>query len=116
MDRQGEVRREIRREDAFWLLGSLCGLFRIPFDAALIAQNFPPPYTLATLHEAARALGIKTGQSALPSDWLKLPLPAIAYERPKSQDIPSNSSAPEDACPRSFKFDHWCALNFDQGR
>lgn len=19
-------------------------------------------------------------------------------------------------CPRSFKFDHWCALNFDQGR
>ena len=21
-----------------------------------------------------------------------------------------------DFCPRSFKFDHWCALNFDQGR
>ena len=19
-------------------------------------------------------------------------------------------------CPRAFKFDHWCALNFDQGR
>ncbi len=19
-------------------------------------------------------------------------------------------------CPRSFKFDHWCALNFDRGR
>jgi len=72
---------ELPHEDVLWLLGSLCGLFRIPFDAALISQNFPPPYCLVTLHEAARALGIKTGQSsAARIDWQKLPLPAIAFQ------------------------------------
>ncbi|MFT3850213.1 MAG: peptidase domain-containing ABC transporter [Propionivibrio sp.] len=71
---------EVRRDDVLWLLGSLCGLYRIPFDASLIAQNFPPPTTLGTLHEAARALGIKTGQGARPdADWQSVPLPAIAF-------------------------------------
>ncbi len=71
----------MRREEVLWLLGSLCGLFRIPFDATLIAQNFPPPYSLATFHEAARALGIKTGQCSTEKlDWQKLPLPAIAFQ------------------------------------
>lgn len=78
MPQQGEV----RREDMLWLLGSLCGVFRIPFDDALIVQGYPPPCTLTTLHDAARALGIKTGNRALNRvDWLKLPLPAIAFER-----------------------------------
>ncbi len=76
---------EARRDDVLWLLGSLCGLYRIPFDAALIAQNFPPPTTLGTLHEAARALGIKTGHGARPlSDWQTVPLPAIAFLVPDS--------------------------------
>ena len=39
--------KETRAEDCFWLLGSLCSLYRIPFDAALVASQFPPPYTLA---------------------------------------------------------------------
>ena len=88
MQHQGEV----RREDVLWLLGSLCGLFRIPFDASLIAQDFPPPYSLATLHEAARALGIKTGDCRLANlDWQKLPLPAIAFLR---AEPPLESSPP----------------------
>lgn len=74
---------EVRREDLLWLLGSLCGVFRIPFDAALIAQGYPPPCTLVMLHDAARALGLKTGDRPLASvDWLKLPLPAIAFAGP----------------------------------
>lgn len=48
---------ELKRDEALWLLGSLCGLFRIPFDASLISQSNPPPYTLPTPHEAALALG-----------------------------------------------------------
>jgi len=43
------------REDVVWLLGSLSQLHRIPFDPALILQQFPPPYSLVTLIEAARA-------------------------------------------------------------
>ncbi len=64
-----------------WLLGSLCSLYRIPFDPKLIEQDFPPPHSLATFHEAARALGFKTGHSPHPADWQKLPLPAIAFLR-----------------------------------
>lgn len=65
--------------ELLWLLGSLCNLHRIPFDPALIEQNYPPPHDLATFHDAARALGFKTGHSTQPEDWQKLPLPAIAF-------------------------------------
>ena len=68
-------------QEVLWLLGSLCSLYRIPFDPKLVEQEFPPPYSLATFHEAARALGFKTGHSTHPADWQKLPLPAIAFLR-----------------------------------
>ncbi|GAO37512.1 ABC transporter [Sulfuricella sp. T08] len=51
--------------DCLWLLGSLCSLYRVPFDAALVANQFSPSYTLATLHEAARVRCFKTGFSPL---------------------------------------------------
>lgn len=35
--------RETRHEDLPWLFGSLSGLFRQPFDAALTVPNHPPP-------------------------------------------------------------------------
>jgi subfamily B ATP-binding cassette protein HlyB/CyaB len=85
--------REIARDELFWLLASLCSLFRIPFDAALVAQNHPPPCTLATLHEAARALGIKTGEREQSHiDWQKLPLPAIAFLRPAAKAAAADTS------------------------
>ena len=34
---------KISHEELVWLLGSLCSRYRIPFDAALITQQFPPP-------------------------------------------------------------------------
>jgi subfamily B ATP-binding cassette protein HlyB/CyaB len=84
--------RETRAEDCFWLLGSLSNLYRIPFDAALVASQFPPPYTRTTFHEAARALGFKTGTRPLPSNgWDKHPFPCIAFLKPQSQ-----SKAPSD--------------------
>ena len=74
---------EMRRDEVLWLLGSLCSVFRIPFDATLLAQACPPPTTLATLHEAARALGLKTGGCRIDgADWQRLPLPAIALLKP----------------------------------
>ncbi|MEZ7911241.1 MAG: peptidase domain-containing ABC transporter [Propionivibrio sp.] len=85
-----DLRGELQRGEALWLLGSLCGLCRIPFDPALIEQNYPPPFTLASLHDAARALGIKTGMRPLKGmDWARLPLPAIAFVRV----VPDTTSA-----------------------
>ena len=69
----------LENKDVLWLLGSLSSLYRLPFDPQLVEQSFPPPYSKETLHEAARALGFKTGSTAQPNDWQKLPLPAIAF-------------------------------------
>jgi subfamily B ATP-binding cassette protein HlyB/CyaB len=83
----------LRREEVLWALGSLCGLYRVPFDAALVAQQFPPPYSVATFHEAARSLGLKTGTCALAGlDWQGLPLPAIAFLK-GAQDIVNDAPA-----------------------
>jgi ATP-binding cassette, subfamily B, bacterial HlyB/CyaB len=66
-------------DELLWLLGSLCALYRTPFDAKLIERDFPPPHNLASLHEAARALDFKTGDAHHPADWKKFPYPAIAF-------------------------------------
>ena len=84
---------ELQRDALHWLLGSLCGVFRVPFDPKLIDQNHPPPTTRATFHEAARALGFKTGECAVDRlDWAQLPLPAIAFLNDLSPEAPSESS------------------------
>lgn len=90
---------EVGRAEVLWLLGSLSGLYRLPFDANLVAQEFPPPYTLATFHQAARSLGLKTGEASLEgADWQKFPLPAIAFLR----SVPSVESAATPAPAEEF--------------
>ncbi|MCK9387634.1 MAG: peptidase domain-containing ABC transporter [Sulfuritalea sp.] len=53
-----------------WLAGVACQLFRMPFDARLLVQQFPPPQTAATLIEAFQALGFKVALTALPAPAL----------------------------------------------
>ncbi len=68
--------------DLLWLLGSLCRISRLPFDAALVSQEFPPPITTVTLHESARALGFKTGERRADAAVLQgLTFPCIAFLR-----------------------------------
>lgn len=77
----------VRREEVLWALGSLCGLYRLPFDSALVAQQFPPPYSVATFHEMARAVGIKSGSCAIDGlNWQQVPLPAVAFLRTAQPD------------------------------
>ncbi|WP_332875553.1 peptidase domain-containing ABC transporter [Sideroxyarcus emersonii] len=40
-------------------MGSFCALNRKPFDAELLAKQFPPPYTSDSFIHAARALGFR---------------------------------------------------------
>lgn len=90
--------RFIGRDALLWLIGSLCNLYRIPFSAALIAQQFPPPCNLASLHEAARAVGLKTGDRCLSGiDWARLPLPVIAFYRKVSTASLSDAESAEAA-------------------
>jgi subfamily B ATP-binding cassette protein HlyB/CyaB len=89
------MNRGLAGEHWLWLLGSLSSLYRIPFGAALVSQQFPPPHTLATFHEAARALGIKTGSRQKEGlDWTKLPLPVIAFLRAEPAIEGGEAAAP----------------------
>jgi ATP-binding cassette, subfamily B, bacterial HlyB/CyaB len=87
--------------DMLWLLGSLCQLHRIPFDPLLIERQFPPPCSIATIHNALHTLGFKTGERALPFDAVELSeltLPMAGFFVTRSQiqarqdDFPENAS------------------------
>ncbi|MBK1680396.1 peptidase domain-containing ABC transporter [Rhodocyclus tenuis] len=65
---------------ALWLLGSLAGFYRRPFDGALVLQRFAPPFDVPSLIEALEALGLKAGLAEWPrDDWSSLPLPAVMF-------------------------------------
>ena len=76
-------------QDLLWLLGSLCQLYRIPFDPVLVQRQFPPPSTRATLTTALAALGFKVGAMPIPSsnNLQDIPLPAIAYLQPEPSAV-----------------------------
>ena len=81
-----------------WVLGSLCRIHRVAFDAALLLQQFPPPYARHSLIEAARALGFKAGELALSDSKLReAPLPLIAFLSEKGAGAPQQSRAPVPA-------------------
>ena len=64
----------IESADLAWAFASLCGLLRVPFDARLFLQQFPPPSSVATLAHAAAALGLEL----TPADPKKAAGPLIA--------------------------------------
>ncbi|MEJ5211995.1 MAG: hypothetical protein WHV61_11295, partial [Burkholderiales bacterium] len=69
----------VETQAALWLLASLAGFYRQPFDAELVIKRFPPPIDLPTLIEALGALGLKAGLAHWPEAGLStLPLPAVA--------------------------------------
>ncbi|WP_415519766.1 MAG: peptidase domain-containing ABC transporter [Desulfovibrio aminophilus] len=92
MDLELLPRLNLTPSQILWLLGSLCQLHRIPFDPSLALQQYPPPHTVATLVEAARALGFKAGDTpAVHVRWNKLPGPCIAFLVPEKQPPPQSS-------------------------
>src|SRR5205085_12391586 len=73
---------QISRDAFVWLIGSLCATNRVPFDARLFLQQFPPPYSVHRLIESARALEFRLGETALSAGNLRsLRYPCIAFLR-----------------------------------
>src|SRR5688572_23678826 len=78
--------------DLFWVLGSLCNLHRLPFDAGLLARAYPPPHTLGTLTEALLALGCDARivqpdvkqLSAMTMPCIALMMPSTRAETPEA--------------------------------
>ena len=63
--RGGTAPRALPQQQLLWALGSLCALHRQPFAAELVAREFPPPCTQATVIAAGRALGFKVREIVL---------------------------------------------------
>jgi len=94
----GGLRAELGAAQFAWLIGSLCHIHRLPCDAALLLQQFPPPHDRALLLEALRAYGFRTGEALLDRERLKAaPLPAIAFLLPMAAEGDAEQSA--DAVP-----------------
>ena len=47
----------LSRQDFVWLIGSLCQVNRLPFDAALLLQNFPAPHSVIISSDDIDAVG-----------------------------------------------------------
>ena len=88
---------------ALWLLGSLAGFYRRPFDAALVLQRFAPPFDFPSLIAALEALGLKAGLAEWPQDdWSSLPLPAVVFLPEAETDLQSIGTIPETAPPEAI--------------
>ncbi|QHE75115.1 putative Ig domain-containing protein [Hydrogenophaga sp. PBL-H3] len=69
-------------EEAVWLLGSLAGLHRKPFDVELLIKRFAPPWDLPTLIEALAGLGLKAQTVPWPDPaHPPPPFPVVAFAR-----------------------------------
>ena len=90
-------------EDVVWAMGSFCALNRKPFDAELLAKQFPPPYTSDSFIHAARALGFRIKRRDCDSTALSsLNLPClVVLKEVVSESGSSVAVRPElvEACP-----------------
>jgi len=72
----------IEAGDLLWALASLCAVHRVPFDARMVLQQFPPPLDIATFMHAANSLGLRTSLGPLAAHDLKrAQFPLLALRR-----------------------------------
>ncbi len=85
-------------QDMLWLIGSLSRVFRLPFDAHMVRQQFPPPYSRTALLNALQTLDFKVGEMALDDEGIatleRIPFPVVAFVR-EAEIIPSPEVAGE---------------------
>jgi subfamily B ATP-binding cassette protein HlyB/CyaB len=92
-------------ETYLWGLQGICRLHRVPFAANLVAQQFPPPYDLLALQQAATALGLKCGlRNAFVAELPDLPTPFIAALEPaETPTATSRGDGSEGEVQRSLR-------------
>jgi subfamily B ATP-binding cassette protein HlyB/CyaB len=72
--------RPVAGEALVWAAGSAANLARVPFDPELLASEFPPPHSVATLVRALDALGLAVVAREATTETLP-PAPCIALLR-----------------------------------
>ncbi|MDA0225016.1 MAG: peptidase domain-containing ABC transporter [Proteobacteria bacterium] len=75
-----DLRTPIESDDLVWAFASLASVSRLPFEARLFLQQFPPPSDVATVRHAAAALGLRVVEQAFDAHAL-LGGPALVVSR-----------------------------------
>ncbi|NLW80181.1 MAG: peptidase domain-containing ABC transporter [Desulfovibrionales bacterium] len=80
-----------RGEHALWILGSLCQMFRIPFDQGLAALHCPPCCGEEHLQRMLQAFGFTAGMRSMsPGKLATAPMPVIGFLRGSDQQRPGH--------------------------
>jgi len=104
-------------ETYIWGLQGICQLHRIPFAPKLVVQQFPPPYSLFSLQQAATALGLNSGLRDTPFSQLpELPMPFVAVLKPATPANAENPDAQPNPLAIVVKCDAKSVSYFEQGR
>lgn len=85
----------LETQAALWLLASLAGFYRQPFDTELVVRRFPPPFDLPTVLEALGELGLQAGLVPWSAEFqADMPLPAVAFQAvAKQEELRESKSA-----------------------
>ena len=109
----GGTDKVLGRDHFLWALGALCRLHRIPFDGALVVQQFPPPHTLAALLGAVRALGFRTDARSVSTGEIRRLEPPCLIVRADAPALVIGRDGenvtmlePSSAAPRTLSVDH----------
>ena len=80
-------------QELIWILGSLAAIHRRPFDANLIAKQFPPPLAENSFERAALAAGFQVASKQVAIQKVaKQPFPFVAVLKP-TIDAPDSEDA-----------------------
>ena len=74
--------------DALWALSGLCGAHGLAFEPRLFLQQFPPPFTVATLERAASILGLSLAAYDAAAPACKTRFPLLAIQRSAADGMP----------------------------
>jgi ATP-binding cassette, subfamily B, bacterial HlyB/CyaB len=92
--------RSVAPQGFLWAMGSLCALHRIPFSAELLAREFPPPCTDATLIAAGRAMGLRVKPVALkPGHIERMVFPLLVGLKPLPTESAEQAESNADTVP-----------------
>lgn len=70
-----------------WAVGALAEIRRIPFDARLLVQRFPPPYDIPLIRQALEDLGLRNGLREIDPAFLKADaLPCLTFLHSPEQE------------------------------
>jgi len=97
-------------ETFIWGLRGICQLHRIPFAPNLVLQQFPPPYNLLSLQQAAQTLGLNSGWRDINATEIpKLPAPFLAVLGATTSSF-NHASTGEPASPDADANPHRLAI------